>query len=186
MFEAMFTVEVLNASDQHFTWQKWDICCVSIQGLHPAEATFEGQLRHNAAQRLSQFKGSSKCSPQMQPSSPSFWRMHHYYPSWPHISQDSFACPKKKRESAKMATLCGVDHHFGRPGRQILLHKGKTSGDARPSHLMRQLTRSLQRTRLRRPQRPGPSKDADPELRHSNNWWCRQCMDGTLRDNNRK
>ena len=37
-------------------------CCVSIQGLRSSEAAFEGQLRHSAAQRLSQFKGSSKCS----------------------------------------------------------------------------------------------------------------------------
>ena len=29
-------------------------CCVPIQGLHPSEATFEGQLSHYAVQRLSQ------------------------------------------------------------------------------------------------------------------------------------
>ena len=40
-------------------------CCVSIQALHPSEEhLIEGQLRHNAARRLSQFKGTSKCTPQ--------------------------------------------------------------------------------------------------------------------------
>ena len=43
------------------------ICCVSIQGLHPSEATFEGQFHHYATRRLSQFKGSSKCALQMRP-----------------------------------------------------------------------------------------------------------------------
>ena len=63
-----------------------DTCCVSIQGLYTLEDTFEGKLCHNAA--LSQFEGSSTCSPQMRPSFPSFWRMHRYCPSWPHIAQD--------------------------------------------------------------------------------------------------
>ena len=41
------------------SWREWaDNCCVSIQGLHPSEDTFHGQLRHNAAWRLSQFEGS--------------------------------------------------------------------------------------------------------------------------------
>ena len=72
------------------------ICCVPIQGLHPLEAAFEGQLHHSAAWWLSQFEGSSKCSPQMRPSFPSFWRVHRYYPSWTHISQDSLHTRKKK------------------------------------------------------------------------------------------
>ena len=49
-----------------------------------------------------------------------------------------------------MATSRGVDRHFRGPGRQKSLRKGKTSGDA-----------------TRGPQRPSPSEDADPELRHS-------------------
>ena len=46
-------------------------------------AASKGQLRHNATQRLSQFEVSSKYSPQMWPSFPSFWRIHCYYPSQP-------------------------------------------------------------------------------------------------------
>ena len=73
------------------------------------------------------------------PSSPCFWRMHHYNPSWPHISQDSLQYPKKKKEREKMATSRGVDRHFRVPGWQKPWCKGKTSGDtirkSRPSHL---------------------------------------------------
>ena len=32
------------------------------------------------------------------PSFPSFWRTHHYDPSWPHISQDSLRVQKRKKE----------------------------------------------------------------------------------------
>ena len=63
-------------------------CCVPIRGLHLSKDTFEGQLHHNAAWRLSQFEGSFKCSPQMWPSFPSFWRIHRCYLSQPHVSQD--------------------------------------------------------------------------------------------------
>ena len=35
--------------------------CVSTQGLHPLECTFDVQLCHNGAQRLSQFKGYAAC-----------------------------------------------------------------------------------------------------------------------------
>ena len=49
-------------------------------------------------QRLSQFEGSSRCSPQMWPFFPCFWRMDCYYPSWPHISQDSLRARKSKKE----------------------------------------------------------------------------------------
>ena len=68
-----------------------------------------------------------------------------------------------------MATLRSVDRHFYRPGQQKSWRKGKISGDAtrKCSKRLTRLTRSLWRTRLRRPQRPSPSKDADPELRHS-------------------
>ena len=47
-------------------------------------------------------------APPDAPSSPWFWRMHHYEPSWPHTSQDSLR-PKKKKEREKMATSRGVD-----------------------------------------------------------------------------
>ena len=86
-------------------------CCVSLQGLHPSEDAFEGRLRHNAAQRLSQFEGSSKCTPQMRPSFISFWRMHCYYPSRPPISQDSLRPRKerkKERKKEKLFGLCSV------------------------------------------------------------------------------
>ena len=77
---------------------------------------FEGQLCHNAARRLSQSEGSYKCSPQMRPSFSCFWRMHGYYPSWPHISQHSSL--KRKKEREKKATSRGVDRHCCRPGWQ--------------------------------------------------------------------
>ena len=43
----------------------------------------------------------------MQPSFPSFWRTHHYYPSWPHISQDSLCTTalsqrKKKNDNGEI------------------------------------------------------------------------------------
>ena len=55
------------------------------------------QLCHNAVQNLSQSE-----APPEAPSSPCFWRMHRYDPSWPHISQE----PKKeesKRENGDIA-----------------------------------------------------------------------------------
>ena len=57
-----------------------------------------------------------------------------------------------------MATSRGVDRHVTHPG---------NAPKARPSHLTTadEVNRDW-RTRLRRPQRPGPSKDADPELGH--------------------
>ena len=115
-------------------------CCVSIQGLHPSEDTFEGQLRYNTAQMLTQSKGYSKCSPQMQPSLPSFWRMHRYYP-WPHISQDSLRPKRRKKEGkwryllSKIVTFTGVG---GRKRDVRGKHLGTQPGNApktRPSHL---------------------------------------------------
>ncbi|XP_073335830.1 uncharacterized protein [Pagrus major] len=79
------------------------------RGLHPSKGAFEGQLRHNAARRLSKFEGSSKCSPQMQPSFPSFWRTHRYYPSRPPISQDPLRAAAQSREKRTMATSSGTD-----------------------------------------------------------------------------
>ena len=76
--------------------------CQQLLCLNSASASFrgafEGQLRHNAARRLSQLEGSSKCSPQMWPSFPSSWRMHRHYPLWPYISQDSLHARKKDRK----------------------------------------------------------------------------------------
>ena len=100
-----------------------DCLWLSIWGLHPLEATFEGQLCHSAARRQSKSEGSSKCSPQMPPPCPYFWRMHIYYPSWTHISQDP------KRENGDQEMLQRLDH----PTEQQLTR----------------LTRSLRRTHLR-------------------------------------
>ena len=79
---------------------------VPIQGLHPSKHAFEGRVHHNAAQRLSQFEGSFKCSLQLRPSFPSFWRMHRNYPSRPRMSQDplraAFQCREKWRHQAAM------------------------------------------------------------------------------------
>ena len=41
----------------------------------------------------------------MQPSFPSFWRTHHYYPSWPHISQDSLCTTALSQRKKKMITV---------------------------------------------------------------------------------
>ena len=121
---------------------------------------------HNAMQRLSQFEGSSKCSPQMRHSFSSFWS---YYPfAASHIPR-FFARPKKMKERKNIATSLGIDRHFRGP-RQHLLMQPWCALNARPSHLTMDdpaFQRSLRRTHLWRLQRPGPSKDADPELRHS-------------------
>ena len=130
---------------------------------------------------------------QMRP--PCFWRMPRYCPLWPHISQDSLCARKKKTEKEKMVRLRGADHHFCRPGRQKSWRKGKTSGEATRKYSkgwqLMQLKRSLQRTRLQRLKRPGPSKDADPEIRHSMRlskstilWPCVKCSIRPLGHNN--
>ena len=61
-----------------------DMLCLN-SGSASFRGAFEGQLRHYAAQRLSQSEGSFKCSPQMRPSFPCFWGMHSYCPLRPHI-----------------------------------------------------------------------------------------------------
>ena len=92
-----------------------------------------------------------------------FGRMHRYYPSWPHISRNSLRARKRRLKKRKYKHR--VDRHFHRPGWQKLWRKGETSVDV---PFMSHLTRSLRKTHLWRPQRPNPSKDADPELRHCN------------------
>ena len=64
-----------------------------LQRLH-FKAIYVTQLS-NAARRLSQFKGSSKCNPQM------LLLLHHYYPSCPHISQDSLHTGKIRKKGRK-------------------------------------------------------------------------------------
>ena len=80
----------VNANVNMLAIQQVYLHCVSIQGLHPSEAAFKGQLHHNAARWLSQSNGSSKCSPQMQPS-----------PLWPRISQDSLRTRKRSKKERK-------------------------------------------------------------------------------------
>ena len=105
-------------------WGRFNTLC-----LHPASASFwgasEGQLCHNAARRLSQSKGSSKCSffSLFLEDAPLQSFMASHIPRF-------FAHLKKKKESEKMTTSRGVDRHFHGPGRQKLWRKGKTSGDA--------------------------------------------------------
>ena len=41
--------------------QSHNNCCVSLQGLHPSEATSEGQLCDKTVRKLSPFKGYYKC-----------------------------------------------------------------------------------------------------------------------------
>ena len=62
------------------------------------------------ARMLSQFEGSSKFTPQMRPPFTCFWRLHRYYPSWPHISQDSLRIRREEKEI--MVTASGADLTF--------------------------------------------------------------------------
>ena len=79
------------------------------------------------------------------------------------------ACPKKKKEREKMATSRGVDYRLGGRNHDVsvkhLVTQPGNAPEARPSYLTTAnvLTRSLWGTCLRRLQRPGPSKDADPD-----------------------
>ena len=87
-------------------------------------------------------------------------------------SEGSFKCSffslfLEETPLLNFATSRGVDRHLRRPGRQKSWRKGKTSGNFPKARPTTRPTRSLWRTRLRRLQRPGPSKDADPELRRS-------------------
>ena len=141
-----------------------DSCCVSIQGLHSSEEhrrPFTSQRCTKAVliRRLPTnvvfpvFGGCTAISLRD--------------PTYPKI----LCVAKKEKRKKTMATSRGVGHHIRGPGWQKSWHKGKTSGDAtrkcsKGSTVT--LTRSLWRTHLRRPQRPSPSKDADPKLRHSN------------------
>ena len=116
-------------------WLRWiQITCVQGGGdllcLNSGSASFggafEGQLRHNATRRLSQFEGSSDCS--------SFFSLFLedppllFFPA-SHIL-GFFCAPQKKKEREKIATSHGVDRHFLGPVRQKSWYKGKTSGDA--------------------------------------------------------
>ena len=96
----------------------------SVQLLHHSEE----HLKANYVTTQREDCPSSNAPPDAPPS-PSFWRMHRYDPSRPHISQDYLCTRKKNKEREKMATSRGVDRHFRGPGRQKLWRKGKTSGD---------------------------------------------------------
>ena len=93
-------------------WGKWPPCeyllCLS-SGSASFEGAFEGQLCHNAAWRLSQSEGSSRCS---------FFSL--FLEDAPlrsfvasHIPR-FFVLPKKKKEREKMASSRGVDRHRNR------------------------------------------------------------------------
>ena len=80
---------------------------------------------------------------QMQrPSFPCFWRMHCYYPSWPHISQDSLQARKRRKKERKwchrvawIVTFAGLD---GRNRDLRVKHLATQPGNApmaRPSNL---------------------------------------------------
>ena len=77
----------------------------------------------------------------------------------------------EKQERKKIVTSHGIDRHCRGPGRQKSWLKGKTSGDTSRKCSGWGGWQGPWRTRLQRPQRPGPLKDADPELRH-NKWLC--------------
>ena len=96
-----------------------------------------------------------------------------YYHSWPHISRDSLHARKKRKKGrnwqhrmAWIITFADLDGSNHDVGVKHLMTQPGNAPKARLSQRLTQLTRSLRRTRLWRPQRR-PSKDADPELRHS-------------------
>ena len=69
-----------------FVWtKKYSPSCVCTYRPYPnsGSASFRGciwrPVMSHTAQRLSQFKGSLECSPQMQPSFTSLWRMRRHY-----------------------------------------------------------------------------------------------------------
>ena len=96
---------------------------------------------------------------QTLPSFPCFWRMHRYDPLWPRISQDSLRALKRWKKKGKwrhcMAQIVNFVGLGGRNRELQINYLPMKPGNA-------------PKARLRRLQRPGPSKDADPELRHSN------------------
>ena len=112
--------------------------------LNSWAAPFGGQLRHNAARRLSQSEGSSKCSPQMRPSFLSFLRMHNYDPSQPHISQYSLGTWKRgKKERKWRHRVAYIVSFTGLGGRNrdvrtkhLVMEPGSVP-KARPSYLTR-------------------------------------------------
>ena len=86
----------------------WDTVCVCVllclsSGLHPSEE----HLKASYVTTLHEVCPSLKAPPDA-PSSPCFWRMHCYDPSWPH----KILCIPKKEERKKMAISRGVDRHF--------------------------------------------------------------------------
>ena len=72
----------------------WFIGCVPVQGLHPWEAA-QRRAKAVPVRRLLQMQHTKA------PSFPSFWRMHSYCPSWPHISQDSLCSQKRRKKERK-------------------------------------------------------------------------------------
>ena len=82
-----------------------------------------------------------------------------------------FTHPKNEKEREKMATSRGVDRHFRGPGWQKSWRKCKTSGDTTRNQETVTLNNGciLRRTR---PLQASPSKDADSEITHSNNFLC--------------
>ena len=103
----------------NLNWLITQLLCVN-SGSASFRGAFEGRLRHYATRRLSQSKGSSRCS---------FFSLFLRSFVASHIPR-FLACPKKKKEREKMATSSGVDRHFRGPGHRKEWRKGKTSGDA--------------------------------------------------------
>ena len=78
--------------------------------------------------RSASFRGASEVSPSLKappeaPSSPCFWRLNHYDPSWPHISQDSLHAQTNKRKWRHCVTFAGL---------------GSRNRDVRVKHLVTQ------------------------------------------------
>ena len=126
----------------------YDRFCASVQGLHPSEE----QLKANYV-TMPHKVPNPKAPPDAADTFPSFWRMHRYYPSWPHMSQDSLQCLKKKKEREKMATcVAQIVNFVGLGGRNRdvrVKHLVTQLGNApnRPIHRLKRLARSLRGTR---------------------------------------
>ena len=102
-----------------------------------AVSQFRGCILWRMHLKVSYFTTPCKGFPNLKappnaPSFHSFWRMHSYYPSRPHIIP-------KKRERKKTATLRGVDRHFCNRNRNVrvkhLVTQPGNAQKARPSHL---------------------------------------------------
>ena len=166
-----FTVVINCVTDaaQQTCWKLTHLLC-----LNSGSASFRGRIwRPVTSQRRVKPVPLWRLL-QMQPSFPCFWRMHRYRPSWPHISRDSLRIWKRRKKERKWrhrvawtVTFAGLG---GRNHDVRVKHLVTQTGNAPKTRLSRSTTLDTVNKvslKVRRPQSPSPSEDADPELRRS-------------------